>query len=566
VSYAYDFTDPTIDGITFIKENTSISSQLTIYDASLTHKVNPNIISMALQMHKSTDINKKFTELNIPDIDYSNYFKVVGVFETETGSLIFQEITPVGGVYANKTTTIDLYRVDFETNFKLTRGNQIEITSLTDAYGLKGFNVGLKTKMRVITLLHNSIAGVGSSTNVGIDVAYLYPGFTPMTEQEVGITFGRRVDEVFARTDIFYSQAKYQTYVEDVKRIRTKNEYARDIDGNLIYPLEIVYSAGDIDYGGLRFTRTITSDNAYLFIGYKHITGPSSFTVLTATLLTALIGSTILMEEPATTVTVTFTGTNNLDYLDYKVASSGDLIVASGSDAGTVAASTLSGEIELISPRFVHRKGDIVVDGYRNRLIDKERGVNYSLDMIHLDRKLLLSQKVEHEDYLNQYTSLLRSYFEAVSSAKGRLIEETAVYFQPQRSLGVAKFRKNADAAINLDLELSVDLKLYVFQHVMDDSRLKQLIRDAIITIINDALSKGSISVTTIAEIIRTSIPHLVKFVDVKGVNGNIGLQTLIPMDPDVVPGLKQELVISDDGSISMQHALHLEFDPIGVS
>jgi len=145
------------------------------------------------------------------------------------------------------------------------------------------------------------------------------------------------------------------------------------------------------------------------------------------------------------------------------------------------------------------------------------------------------------------------------------LREEMWIFFQPLRSLGNAKFKLSGNKTVELDLGMSVSLRLYVYKHVIEDARTLTSIRSTVIDIIDAHVATGVVSSTVIANTILDLMPTLVKYVDVLGINGQEELQTLLGVEEDILANLKEQLVIAEDGTISTERALTLEFVDVAI-
>jgi len=209
-------------------------------------------------------------------------------------------------------------------------------------------------------------------------------------------------------------------------------------------------------------------------------------------------------------------------------------------------------------PIVLHTVGDVITDSQGNPTINKNREIVYLIDMVHIDAKLDHSEDTEHIDYVNNISTTLMSYFDSVNSVNDELIENTQIYFKPLRSLGKAYFKQSDDTTIELPLEITMAFKMYVDDYVKADSDMTNLIESTTLSIIDEHIESGTISMTAIVEDITNTMSIDIKYIDILGINGDNTLQTLISVDEDVRPNLKQELFLNIILRFHQCYDLHL--------
>jgi hypothetical protein len=245
----------------------------------------------------------------------------------------------------------------------------------------------------------------------------------------------------------------------------------------------------------------------------------------------------------------------------------GSIVVGTGDTLDASTHATYVGTQQTLdAPIVLHEVGDVVLDAQNNPIIALDRQIIYMVDLIQVNKRLTLSAQPEHVIFFSNLSEQLNAYFEIISDAIPRLREEMHLYFKPLRSMGTAPFKIGDGISMVFDLELSITLKLYVYTHVREDASLMETIRESIIDIIDGAIEAGTVSTTAISAVIVEQMSDMVKHVDVLGINGQNDIQTLTSPDNDVIPSLKQELIIEDDGTIGVRRALDLQFVEVAVS
>lgn len=212
------------------------------------------------------------------------------------------------------------------------------------------------------------------------------------------------------------------------------------------------------------------------------------------------------------------------------------------------------------NPLIIHSYGDPILNASNQPIVTQDRQLVFHIDMLQFDAKLKYSRQQAHLTYLSSLNSLLMTYFAAVTASEGQLIENTKIYFRPIRSVGTGVFQRDNVSTIDLSLEFTMALRLYVYPFVIQDAQLTSLVRTGILNLIDKHIQSGTISCTAIVNDILSTMSDNIKFVDVLGINGIPSLQTLISLETDTCPHLKQLLVQDADGSIVVSRGLSLEF------
>lgn len=217
------------------------------------------------------------------------------------------------------------------------------------------------------------------------------------------------------------------------------------------------------------------------------------------------------------------------------------------------------------SAKIKHFGGDYIVDEhgepvYDEATADQMRLAIYYVNMLQVDYKLTQSFDSQYRNYADDVRNQLTNYFTILQAAKPRLLEQTELYYIPVQTLGDAYFRGVAGTKILAPLAISISLRLYVERYVLEDDQTKTLIRSRVIALVDKHLTTGTISSVVLAQEIKSTMADIVHFVDVLGLNDNIGSQTLIAVDSTTVPHLRQYLVVAEDGTIGVERAVNIDY------
>jgi len=205
--------------------------------------------------------------------------------------------------------------------------------------------------------------------------------------------------------------------------------------------------------------------------------------------------------------------------------------------------------------------GQIILDGNGNPIIDPNAypSTIYLIEMLHLDAKLLASTTTSYRNYPEETCGVLRSYFQTTRTVKDQLMENTRLFFEPLRSIGNGSYKNAAGQTVEMSLDITMKLRVYVSQAAASDSQLMDLLKVKIVSIIDKQIFSGTVNCADIAQILQEEVPDTVQYVDILGINDDPDLQTLIFADEHVRPHLKHELVLLEDGTVDVNRGLHLE-------
>ena len=207
-----------------------------------------------------------------------------------------------------------------------------------------------------------------------------------------------------------------------------------------------------------------------------------------------------------------------------------------------------------------YMSGQVMLDDNGEPVANEDRRLQYYVNMLQMDAKLLqTTYPFDSEVY--PLTSTLRAHFDALGAVKNRLFTGTRLYFEPSRSMGLAKFNTDGRSTIEHALDIRMKFRLHVGTNIDEDASLQDALKNSIIELIDNEMASGNVSMVNIANLIKENNSDSVKYVDVLGIDGDPDLQTLKCIDDSVRPHLKHELVLLDDKTtIELTRGLDLEF------
>lgn len=208
----------------------------------------------------------------------------------------------------------------------------------------------------------------------------------------------------------------------------------------------------------------------------------------------------------------------------------------------------------------LHDIGDIMYDDTNSPIVTNDRKYEYLINMMHMDARLYHSDDPVQSKFVTDIPATLESYFSTLTSARGKILEETRLYYRPIRTIGNARFSVGDGVEVYKSLDMSFKLRLHVPQFVKNSIETQALVTTSIGNIIEAYLSNKKISMTEVATIIREKLSNYVDAVDVLGINGDRDLQTVVVVDDDAVTSISRVLTILQDGSTVLSKDISIEF------
>lgn len=225
---------------------------------------------------------------------------------------------------------------------------------------------------------------------------------------------------------------------------------------------------------------------------------------------------------------------------------------------------SLKFDMSVIYKHVIHTTSQYRVDADGQLVPDPKntRHIQYLIDMTHLDAKLAwTSANQESGEYPNSIMGVMRAHFDNLGNARDNLFTNSRLFFEPTKSLGKAEFSVGDNDTEILPLDISIKFKVHVSQATADDEVLISGLKDQIVEIIDNQIELHRyLNCTEIAGTILEELKDSVEMIDVLGINGDPSLQTMKPIDPDVIPHLGHRLTLLEDGiTIDVSRKLDLE-------
>ena len=269
----------------------------------------------------------------------------------------------------------------------------------------------------------------------------------------------------------------------------------------------------------------------------------------------AVWSNTVYMTYPAT---VYLTYPNDV----YETNSEGGLVYTTGPFALTKLHSRGDQILDVNGhPIVQYAAGSVKLDANGSPIVAQPRTLNYYVSSMMFDLRLFYSQNSADVSFVGTLTKQLQSYFDTLDTIHENLLEQTQLFYVPNSTMGTAEFSTGNNTTQKLNLGLSFSFIVYVSQATLDNLTLQAAIVADITTITRAEMSNSTISMATLTENILTQLSDSVISVDVGGIDGTTGLQTVFVPPGTTTPIVGQKLVYDiNAGSLALQSSISVQF------
>lgn len=208
---------------------------------------------------------------------------------------------------------------------------------------------------------------------------------------------------------------------------------------------------------------------------------------------------------------------------------------------------------------YKHRAGELVLTSDGQPIETNDRIQKYQIMAPIVDAKMYVSENDIQRNFVTNLTQSFETCFELIRNSSGYISERTKIYFRPSRTIGTTTYSIGDSVTLTASLDLSFRFKVLTADNIIADAQIKQAIETAIIAAVEKYLANEIISQTEMTETIRDTVTYL-ESVDALGINGDVNLQTLVPLDNSVQPTVRQELYLTKDNKINIRKSITVEY------
>ncbi len=205
--------------------------------------------------------------------------------------------------------------------------------------------------------------------------------------------------------------------------------------------------------------------------------------------------------------------------------------------------------------------GAIKLDPFGNPVVLATRQLQYFVSSLMFDLRLFYSQNQADLTFVQNLTSNLAGYFATIATISGNLLEQTSLFYVPNNTMGTAQFGAGNNTPISLNLGFSFKFVIYTTQATLNNPVLQTAITQDVINIVQQAMRQSVISLTEIAQTIKTTVGSAIVSVDIEGIDGTQTLQTVIVPTGTDTPIVAQQLVFDvNTGTLALALAVVVSY------
>jgi len=236
-------------------------------------------------------------------------------------------------------------------------------------------------------------------------------------------------------------------------------------------------------------------------------------------------------------------------------------LVLSTEPTAAIANATLLSFINMTAPGVIRlAQGSVKTDSNGVPIVVKAAQNQYRIPTILFDGRLFSSGDATDQTLVKGIAQRLQEYAGSVATLDEGLLEVSEVYYKPARTMGDAKFGIGNNETRSLSLEMSVKVVVYVDEAVYNTTNTTDAMTTAIYSIINTQIQMDTISLSDMADAIKSELGSGVAAVEVFDLNGDASLRLVALEEPDCRPSIAYTLKLNSDLTISRGPAISVEF------
>lgn len=502
---AYLLTAPEIVSKVFKEQNDTTGLQVNIQAYQITPDGNDSgyyldLLTLSNDAFKGIPPENIFAQISyIPPDSSQRVFMTAGVMETSPS------------VYAITAEGEMVIRFHITTNFDLDKDDNLILDSFKVLDNdIRDIPVSLDVSFDCVIIVDNHEPAGLAYTDIDsiIDTFYLSNVATNhagVSHEKVRVRFGHALKWLWRRARSVIGSLEYQTYAQDEYAFYSAPVYDRDpLSGNIIF-------------------------------NYNSITGQVEYVKLWDT------GDPVL-------------NTAGEDAWDaYLLANPGDEF-SDFWDPLDIPTQQSYQEVAHLEGETVFLAGVPVIDG-------SVRDIVRQADIFLIDAKLYFATSQESVAYREALATTVAQWIvDDIDNIAGVLLEETEMFYYPKKTVGEIQANIGEDEVITLKAEQSLVVQFHVSAEVYADAELRDVIELATAKIIDERLSRTTVSLDDITDMVKEGVGENIISVNITGLFGSANVTTASITNLSTRFTLGKRLTVLADGSVGMEDAISFVF------
>lgn len=213
------------------------------------------------------------------------------------------------------------------------------------------------------------------------------------------------------------------------------------------------------------------------------------------------------------------------------------------------------------NPVYLHRVGDVMLDGNGDPIILNPRGLTRQVDLLLIEGVYWFATDSAAVNYKYQMnTAMLEWLTDDIANFNRLLLEQTRLYFHPKTTLGSISVMVRDGQLSTIDAGQAFRVTLYVGAGVFGNEEVRKQLSSTTILTISEMLKKKTVSVSEIQSELRSRYGSDVIDVQLSGLGGSANLHTLTVTDESQRCSIRKKLVALSDETLMVQEDVTIDF------
>ena len=210
---------------------------------------------------------------------------------------------------------------------------------------------------------------------------------------------------------------------------------------------------------------------------------------------------------------------------------------------------------------YIHNVGDVVYDASGNPIVDSALSTQYSCDLLLVDGSYLFATDPSYVAYRSELRSVLNLWItESLASISGTLLEQTNIYYYPQKSLSTVAVKLNNTTTTTIAAAQVITVNLYVSNDTYNNAILRNTLYIQTIYTVNKALAEPIVSISNIMSMLKAVYGTSAISFNVSGIGGANNYDTVTLLNNNESLSLAKVLEVQSDGTTIVSEDVVVNF------
>lgn len=209
---------------------------------------------------------------------------------------------------------------------------------------------------------------------------------------------------------------------------------------------------------------------------------------------------------------------------------------------------------------YDHRQGDLIRDEQGNPIKIDDHTVARHLDLLLVEGLYQFATGRHYIDYRQEVADTIKRWItEDLERSNDKLLEQTKIYYYPQKRIGLVDVKIREDHVVQIPAEQKFSVELYVPRRVYHDIRLRETLEFNTIQQLNHLIKMKTLSVSDIVMRLRVLYQENVISAKLTGL-GDKNYETVTLINPSDALSLHKKLIVREDQSLAVVEDVSIQF------